>query len=341
MRAPLASVIIPTYNYAEYIREAVDSVLEQTFPAEEIEIIIVDDGSSDNTREKVAGYNGKIKYVFQPHTGKAGATRKGIELARGKYLFNLDADDIFFPDRVKSAVEVFEREKNVVHVAHPARYRFEDRGRETEERVPPPVKGKTMRGTELLEYMYRRNMLMGGGSTFSARTECVKKLSIPEKVNILTDECLVIFTLLKGDSYFCERPLSVWRMHKRQYSQPGSKKDSKRKRDYLLQQSRKAMLDMVTGSSAPNNIKTLYELKTRIQGLYLKETSGEKTLSDIYDLWTFLWENRRVFGKDTGVALNRYAVWKRSLPVTMTRLIRMMLSSRDKFIRSDREAGAL
>jgi glycosyltransferase involved in cell wall biosynthesis len=325
MRKPAASVIIPTYNYAEHIREAVDSVLAQTFPAEEMEIIVVDDGSSDDTKRKVAGYGDKVRYVFRKHTGKAGATRKGIEMARGKYFFNLDADDIFLPDRVRAAIEVFEKNKGVVHVAHPARYRNEDRGRETEERVPEGVKGKVMRGTDLLEHMYRRNKLVGGGSTFSARTELLRKIAIPESVNMLTDECLVIFTLLKGDSYFCERPLSVWRMHRRQYSQLFVDGKGRHEREYLLRQSSKAMLDMVKESSAPESIKKLYELKTRIQEVYLKELDGEKTLGDIEGLWAFIWRNKGVVGKEKWKVLRHYSVWKRSLPAGVSRFARKMI----------------
>lgn len=330
MRSPLASVIIPTYNYEGYIAEAVDSVLAQTFPAKELEIIIVDDGSSDDTKEKVAEYGDRVRYIFQPNTGKAGATRKGIELARGKYIFNLDADDIFFPERVRAAVEVFEKEKNVVHVAHPALYWDTSSGRETEEKVPEGVQGKTMGGRSLLAYMYQRNMLVGGGSTFSARAETLKKLPTPDRVNMLIDEYLVMFTLMEGDSYFCAKPLSAWRMHKGQYSRSGNTKDGDRKRERLLQQNRQELLDIVTRSSAPEEIKILYALKTRIHGLYLKELDGEKTLSDIGDLWMFLWKNWGALGGGAWRGINCYAVLNRSLPCLMTRLIRTVVPRRDR-----------
>ena len=100
---PLATVVIPTYNYAHFIGDAIDSVLDQTVSRREIETIIVDDGSQDATWDAVRRFGDSVRYIRQANAGKAMATRVGIENARGKYIFNLDADDRFRPRRIEAS----------------------------------------------------------------------------------------------------------------------------------------------------------------------------------------------------------------------------------------------
>ena len=99
---PLISVIIPTYNYANYIVEAITSVLNQNYPTDKIEIIVVDDGSTDNTEETLKPFvdEGRIVFYSQQNQGKASATYFGIQNCTGEYIFNLDADDYFLPNKI-------------------------------------------------------------------------------------------------------------------------------------------------------------------------------------------------------------------------------------------------
>ncbi|MCK4851950.1 MAG: glycosyltransferase family 2 protein, partial [Candidatus Omnitrophica bacterium] len=103
---PETSVIIPAYNCAGYITEAVESVLGQTY--KDFEIIVVDDGSTDNTREILETYRrrGLIRYVYQGNQGRARARNTGIRSARGGYMAFLDADDVFLPESLEHRVRV-------------------------------------------------------------------------------------------------------------------------------------------------------------------------------------------------------------------------------------------
>lgn len=104
---PLVSVVIPTYNAAQYIAEAVDSALNQTY--RRLEVIIVDDGSVDNTRELLAQrYGEKIRYIWQSNAGVAAARNTGIRAAQGQYVAFLDADDVFHPRRLELQVPIAE-----------------------------------------------------------------------------------------------------------------------------------------------------------------------------------------------------------------------------------------
>jgi glycosyltransferase involved in cell wall biosynthesis/SAM-dependent methyltransferase len=99
---PLVSVIIPCYNYGHFLAEAIESVLQQAYPAKEI--VVVDDGSTDDTQAVAARYP-EIIYVYQPNQGLSAARNTGIQKSHGIYLVFLDADDWLFPGAM--ALNVF------------------------------------------------------------------------------------------------------------------------------------------------------------------------------------------------------------------------------------------
>jgi glycosyltransferase involved in cell wall biosynthesis len=106
-KEPLVSVIIPAYNAAAYVREAVDSALAQTY--KNIEIIVVDDGSTDATRKILEPYAAKksITYIHQENRGLSGARNTGIKKSRGEFIALLDSDDIFLPKKIERQVADF------------------------------------------------------------------------------------------------------------------------------------------------------------------------------------------------------------------------------------------
>lgn len=101
---PFFSVIIPTYNRATLINGAIDSVLAQKFT--DFELIIVDDGSTDNTREVINTYTDeRIQYIYQENGERGKARNTGVKNAKGKYVFFLDSDDLIYPDHLQHAHE--------------------------------------------------------------------------------------------------------------------------------------------------------------------------------------------------------------------------------------------
>jgi glycosyltransferase involved in cell wall biosynthesis len=97
--SPLVSVVIPTYNCAQYVRQAVESVLSQTY--ERCEIIVVDDGSSDDTKDRLAPVRARIHYIYQANRGLPAARNVGIRRARGEVVAFLDADDWWLPTKLQ------------------------------------------------------------------------------------------------------------------------------------------------------------------------------------------------------------------------------------------------
>lgn len=100
---PRVSVVIPTYNYGHFVAEALESVLAQTFRPHEI--VVVDDGSTDNTREVLAPYMGRVKYIHKKNGGLSAARNTGILAATGDWIALLDSDDTWLPQKLEKQVE--------------------------------------------------------------------------------------------------------------------------------------------------------------------------------------------------------------------------------------------
>jgi glycosyltransferase involved in cell wall biosynthesis len=119
MSAPLITVLINTYNYGRFVEEAIDSVLSQEFPLDQLEILVVDDGSTDDTQERVKKYGSRIRYLYKPNGGQASALNYGIERARGEIVALMDADDLFLPGKLTRVAEAFQENPALGMVYHP------------------------------------------------------------------------------------------------------------------------------------------------------------------------------------------------------------------------------
>jgi glycosyltransferase involved in cell wall biosynthesis len=110
----MISVIIPTYNSANFISEAIGSVLHQT--CSDYEIIVIDDGSTDNTKEIIEKYFPQVKYFYIPNQGVSRARNYGIQMARGEFIAFLDADDLWLPEKLEKQLEVFKADQELMMV---------------------------------------------------------------------------------------------------------------------------------------------------------------------------------------------------------------------------------
>jgi glycosyltransferase involved in cell wall biosynthesis len=127
MNTPEISVIIPTYNRALYLGQALDSVFAQTFPA--AEIIVIDDGSTDQTRVMLDNLiqQTRIRYVSQSKKGVSSARNRGIELASHPFIAFLDSDDLFLPSKLEKQIAVFKNKPELGFV-HCNFSKFNDQG---------------------------------------------------------------------------------------------------------------------------------------------------------------------------------------------------------------------
>ena len=115
---PVVSAIINTYNYGHFVEEAVESVLAQEYPAELLDVIVVDDGSADDTAERMKRFGERVRYFALPHRGQASALNFGIGQARGEIVAFLDADDLWVPQKVRRVVDAIQAAPDAGLVYH-------------------------------------------------------------------------------------------------------------------------------------------------------------------------------------------------------------------------------
>jgi glycosyltransferase involved in cell wall biosynthesis len=126
---PNVSVVIPTYNRANYVLDAVESVRNQTY--QDFEIIVIDDGSTDNTREVLSRLIDEeaIVYHYQENSGESSARNRGISLAKGTYIAFLDSDDLFQPTKLEKQVDYLDNYPNDAFV-HSWYSKFDNTGKD-------------------------------------------------------------------------------------------------------------------------------------------------------------------------------------------------------------------
>ena len=111
---PAVSVVIATYNKADTLSAAIDSVLAQTY--RDFELLVVDDGSTDDTAERIRAYGDKIRYLPKKNGGTGSTRNLGIAQSRGRFVAFLDGDDLWLPNKLKLQMQVFEREPDLAAV---------------------------------------------------------------------------------------------------------------------------------------------------------------------------------------------------------------------------------
>jgi glycosyltransferase involved in cell wall biosynthesis len=305
------TVIIPTYNYAHYITEAIDKTLVQAEDGFNIEIIVVDDGSTDNTQAALKDYinTGKIRYFYQQNHGKAAATRKAIEMATGKYIFNLDADDYFLPNKIKSFVKVFETYPSVIHVGSAAKVIDADGKHLSTEDIHAEWADKPVNGIDLATYFLKNNTLWAGGTTYAARADVLKALVIPDKVDMYLDEYLILGILSRGDSYCFTGPLSIWRVHGNNYSNTTAQQIiEKNKRS--LKSSEGTLEALKQYSNLPTHLFRFYAFKHQTRLIASLEDTNQKSWSAIFQYGRLM-----LSLKNEGVAFfKRYTAFNRLFP---------------------------
>lgn len=116
----LVSILINNYNYGKYLKSAIDSAINQNyFPTE---IIVVDDGSTDQSKDIILSYGTKITSIFKENGGQASAFNAGFKASKGELIFFLDSDDFFLADKVRKVVDIFYNHSSVGFIFHKLQY---------------------------------------------------------------------------------------------------------------------------------------------------------------------------------------------------------------------------
>lgn len=106
--SPLVTAVIPVYNGERFLREAIDSVLSQDYP--KLELLVIDDGSTDGSADVIQSYGDRIRYQYQPNAGLSAAQNAGVAGASGAFIAYLDCDDLWVPGKISAQMNVFQEE---------------------------------------------------------------------------------------------------------------------------------------------------------------------------------------------------------------------------------------
>lgn len=221
------SIITASYNYAQYIEEAIDSVINQSY--QDWELIIVDDGSSDNSAEIIKSYCAKDSRIklFQHDKGANKGLKEtlllGLEKATGKWIAFLESDDFFEPDNLTEKVKIIERHGNLGLVFNKVRFLSEFKKKEQKrfEKVQEKLSKKDFPRNMFYDF-YINNMIL----TFSCvmvRRDALNPSFFETPVDKLLDWWLWIHLAYENEFYYIEKELTSWRLHDKSYIQERKK----------------------------------------------------------------------------------------------------------------------
>ncbi len=253
MKQPLVSVIINTYNYEDFIEKAVESALNQDFPGKEREIIVVDDGSTDSTPERLRKYHGEIVYIYKKNRGQASALNAGIAAARGSIIAFLDADDYWAPNKLRSVVDIYEKFPSVGFVYHNLNMVDIDENfiRSYLQADPDTACGSGIRSIDLGAYLKGRfyaGFIPTSGIT--ARSSCLNKMMpVPEDYRICADTYIHFILPFYAEKFaFIDEGLGCYKMHGENLFEDMSMK--KKKLAILIPVYKRLVLDIEAHCSA-------------------------------------------------------------------------------------------
>lgn len=208
MPAITISVLIDSYNYGHFIEEAIESVLKQDFPREKMEILVVDDGSTDDTKERVSKYDDRVQYLYKPNGGQASAFNFGLERVNGEYVALLDADDYWLPSKLRKVVDKFEKNPRAGLVYHRFREYLSETG-EWREGTLNDISGEVAKDRKkILQYTATQT----SGLTF--RTRVVREiLPLNEAMTIQSDGLLAALAIFLAPVVAIPEALAVYRIH--------------------------------------------------------------------------------------------------------------------------------
>ena len=196
----MVSVVLPTFNRARCIARAIDSVLDQTFT--DIELIVVDDGSTDDTRELVEQYtDSRVRYVWQEHEGACAARNRGIHESRGEYIAFQDSDDEWIPEKLEKQIEHLM--VSGADIVFSAFYRGEENGEI--ERFPPDAERKNC-FISLCDIIPDN---ICSTQTLLFRKECLQENLFDTSLRRLQDWELMIRMVQKWKVFMLNEPLAI------------------------------------------------------------------------------------------------------------------------------------
>jgi glycosyltransferase involved in cell wall biosynthesis len=205
----LVSVILANYNYGRFLAQSIDSVLSQSY--QNFELIVVDDGSSDNSREIIESYGDRLIAIFQENSGQGVAFNAAIARSKGEIICFLDSDDFFYPEKLAKVVSSFQKHPEWVQISHA--WMMVNR-----EDSPISRSTKTLSQGDVRKFLLKWGKYKSAlTSVLAYRREAIEKvLPIPtKKAKYIEwpDAYLIATVPFYGEVGFIDEPLMGYRVH--------------------------------------------------------------------------------------------------------------------------------
>ncbi len=237
MNAPYISVLIDTYNSGRFIEETIDSVLSQDFPADRLELLVVDDGSTDDTAQRAAKYGSAIQYFCKPNGGQASAFNFGVAKCRGEIVALLDGDDLWLPGKLRRIADAFGEHPETGMIYHHLLELHDATGNTTPSLFVPLAGYLPDAHLDLLRYFPYPT------SCLSFRRKILDQLlPVPEALKVQADGYLGLTTVFAAPVLGIPECLGMYRIHGNNfhYDDEATKAPRRRREQIAL---RHAMLD--------------------------------------------------------------------------------------------------
>ena len=211
MSTPRVSVLVNTYNHEKFIAQAIQSVLDQAFPSDQMEILVVDDGSTDRTPQIVKTFAPRVRLFRKQNGGQASAFNAAIPQLRADLIAFLDGDDWWAPEKLSSVVEVFDKNPEIPAIGH-AFYDTDENGTPTT-LVIPDVSRIRLNSTEETRIATVAKCCLAT-SKLTVRRFVLDRLGpIPECLVSCADDPIMTAALALGGAILVDRPLCYYRYH--------------------------------------------------------------------------------------------------------------------------------
>ena len=209
---PRVTVIVDTYNQERFVEQALRSVLDQDFSPREMEVLVVDDGSTDRTAEIVRNFEPSVRLISKTNGGQASAFNAAIPEANGEFIAFLDGDDWWAKDKLSSVVRAFDDHPSVAAVGHGYYEVLKDN---------PPSEMIVAKQTCLLDLSSpdaARRAILGrsllGSSRLAVRRRVLDRIGpVPANLVFCADAPILTLSLALGGAVILERPLCYYRLH--------------------------------------------------------------------------------------------------------------------------------
>ena len=203
---PKVSVIIPAYNAGRWLTPALESVCQRQ-AIRDLEVVVVDDGSTDNTAEMARAFDNRVRVISQQKSGRSGARNAGIGEARGDYVAFLDADDLYHPAKLETQLDYLDARPSIAGV-------LTSLGRFGVDATPAndPWTDDQVRGFSSADFLVRD---VGHPASLLARRDAVKDVRFPVGVHAVEDRIFLALVREHGPLGFISAPLYLYRTHDR------------------------------------------------------------------------------------------------------------------------------